>query len=273
VGCAQDAEAVFNVGNRLIRKADFNGIGHAPAEGQTKRMRVMALGKTLLYFFGFAGIAFGFLVTVLAPPNFNGGFSGLSLWLAVGPLTWIPGCILVATAKLVKRIWRRALVVVGSIGLAFVWLLVLGYLVFACYGCGFTASAEVSVVSISCTGTTNVTCSARLANPGAAGTQVVSGSIMTGGQSASGTCQRLTLPSGGSITSVKCTFPIAPGEPGQAFSGSIETSNGAAVPFAGVFVQQDNGQQATDSTITSTEITSSEVTITLTSWTGQPPSP
>jgi hypothetical protein len=144
----------------------------------------------------------------------------------------------------------RNIVIVAIIGLgALTAAIVVANIYYGCLGCyGFVAVAQVRVASISCTGSSNTTCSAELSNTGAAGTQVVSAYIVVSGRSVSGSCQHATVPPAGdyeSNTNVRCTFPIAPGVPGAMFVGSIMTSNGGQVQFTGVFSATSGGYTST----------------------------
>lgn len=130
-----------------------------------------------------------------------------------------------------RNVIIASIIVLGAL----ITLIFVSQFVFYCCG-GFTSSAVVQVTSISCTGTTNTTCFAKLQNTGSADTSVISGSLTVGGQSVMGTCQLPALHAG-STADLKCTFPTTPGVPGQQFTGYVGTSNGASVPFAGTFGQ------------------------------------
>ena len=132
----------------------------------------------------------------------------------------------------VRNVTITVVIVLAAFTIAIVWYTV----TYTCMGlnCGENvAGAQVTVKTIACGGTSNVTCIVTLLNIGNADTQVSSAVIVMGNNQTSGNCEALTIPAGQMIQDT-CAFQVPPGS-GLNYSGYIVTSNGAHVPFTGQF--------------------------------------
>jgi len=116
--------------------------------------------------------------------------------------------------------------------------------VFGLFG-SFTSSAQVSARVISCTLAgavpNKLVCTLALTNTGTSNTAITACGINVGGSSVASTATAgtgsLTINAGATDSGVLCTTNANQGEPaiGSQAVGSISVSNGASVPFSGVW--------------------------------------
>jgi hypothetical protein len=102
-----------------------------------------------------------------------------------------------------------------------------------CFGCSFPSNAIVSIQSVTCTGSANLSCTAELQNYGTASTKADGATITFGGQGWVGTCNQETLRVG-STNTFECDFQTGVGSPGTSFMYTTTLSNGYAT-FNGNF--------------------------------------
>ena len=96
---------------------------------------------------------------------------------------------------------------------------------------------RISITSATCGGASTVVCSIQMVNSGTASAQVgASGNtISILGHTTPGTCTPVLLDRGSRPTTTSCSFPVAEGPPGSAFTLYITLSNGGSVPGTGIF--------------------------------------
>jgi hypothetical protein len=136
----------------------------------------------------------------------------------------------------VKKSHRvRNIIIVVALGLLAVtgFIFTTGYQ--SCLNCsGFPSTAIVSVLSVTCTGSANLVCSAELQNSGAAITQAINATLAFDGYTTVGTCTRATLPTG-ETENFQCGFQTGAGPPSSSFTYSVLLLNGGNVMFNGNF--------------------------------------
>lgn len=109
--------------------------------------------------------------------------------------------------------------------------------VFGLFG-SFTSSAQVSAVLVSCPRVAPVICSVSLQNTGSSNASPTACSIQLNGVATSGTTSVTAVTAGAGAVSETCTLLVAAGAGGAVGStaqGSFTLSNGATVPFTGVW--------------------------------------
>lgn len=104
--------------------------------------------------------------------------------------------------------------------------------IYGCFGCG--GAAQISASPLSCTAT-NATCRIALTNTGTMDTSAESCYFSVGGQGSlaatpGGRGSTVALPAG-QTTYAYCTSAVGPSSGTQA-AGTIDLTNGAAVPFS-----------------------------------------
>lgn len=101
---------------------------------------------------------------------------------------------------------------------------------------GFCPSAAVSITSSSCTQSgQDMLCTLIALNPGDNDVNAEGCTITAAGTSTVGHIGGTTLLAAGSSSSLTCTASGTGPTSGTAYTGSIELSNGASVPFAGTW--------------------------------------
>jgi hypothetical protein len=208
----------------------------------------MSAGKTLLNILGFGGVALGvvtLLLQVHSAPIEGGAYNLLFVWLIVGPITWIPGSVLVIAANLVKGKGRRVVLVAVATGLVIFGYLGISLFVFAPVP-DFTVSANLQVVAATCThgpgGNAGGSgyCLVDVADTGSLAGSIV-GCTIDGEQGISGaaippvvqkTVSVPSYPSDGSQASVYC----AGGEitTGTTVYGSLVVASGPPLAFSAI---------------------------------------
>jgi len=109
--------------------------------------------------------------------------------------------------------------------------------VFGLFG-SFTSSAQVSAQVSSCTSATDV-CIVKLTNTGTSNVVATGCSIQNGGKAAAATITApaapVTVGASGSVTATCTATVVAAQTIGSMAVGSFSMSNGASVPFSGVW--------------------------------------
>jgi flagellin-like protein len=145
--------------------------------------------------------------------------------------------------KIVNKGKRKAispvLATVILIAITLIAAVAIAGFVFGLFG-SFTSSAQVSAQVTSCTyAATNNVCNVVLTNSGTSNTVATSCSINIGGAAKIGAVSGVTLISASSTAAAICTVNPAGGSAAQTVGsqavGSFGLSNGASVPFSGVW--------------------------------------
>jgi hypothetical protein len=197
--------------------------------------------KTLLNLLGVGWIFFG--VVFCLSPAINayadygvGGF--LLVLIAYGSLTFLPGCVLLIAANLVKGRTRRIVLGVATIGLmVLVWTWIALFILAPAPG--WTSGPEISAIVAGCVQASgsNERCSVVLTNYGDAGTSTTKVCSLTFGGSThtatftmtSGSLSPSSSESGTCTNSDDAVAPV-----GSQVTGSIFLANGGNAIFSGV---------------------------------------